>query len=221
MIPKIRHSNATFTCWKIWHTLNRSICVSKLRTHRKFSAISSVWCLKLSGKLRSQPTDDPTFKSKPSIYSDEHSTKVKSFMLDILHPLITESDNVSMQLLDIILINIVEPQKMTRKNAYNLAKDLIIKTADTLEQYIQNVSCVLITYYKSDGNWQIWLVCLQNALVLQSSVGDGQNRQGVCNHRKSLRSHLWIEYNIAENFTVRSATTWVQTKGVTGSRTTK
>lgn len=60
-------------------------------------------------------------------------------MLDVLHPLITESDNVSMQLLEIILINIVEPQKSTRKNAYNLAKELIIKTSDTLEQYIQNV----------------------------------------------------------------------------------
>lgn len=79
-------------------------------------------------------------KTNKLLYSDEHSGKVKSFMLDVLHPLITESDNVSMQLLDIILINIVEPQKQTRKNAYNLAKELIIKTADTLEQYIQNVS---------------------------------------------------------------------------------
>lgn len=72
-------------------------------------------------------------------FSDEHSGKVKSFMLDVLCPLITESDNVSSQLLDIILINIVEPQKSSKKNAYYLAKELIVKTNETMEQYIQQV----------------------------------------------------------------------------------
>ncbi len=72
--------------------------------------------------------------------SDEHSGKVKSFMLDVLYPLITEADNVSTELLDIILINIVEPNKSQRKNAYQLAKELIKKTHDTLEQYIVLVS---------------------------------------------------------------------------------
>lgn len=61
-------------------------------------------------------------------------------MLDVLCPLITESDNVSNELLDIILINIVEPNKITSKNAYCLAKDLVIKCSDTLEPYIQAVS---------------------------------------------------------------------------------
>lgn len=77
------------------------------------------------------------------VFSDEHSGKVKSFMLDVLCPLITESDNVSSQLLDIILINIVEPQKSSKKNAYNLAKELIIKTNETMEQYIQQVIITL------------------------------------------------------------------------------
>lgn len=58
-------------------------------------------------------------------------------MLDVLCPLITESDNVSTQLLDIILINIVEPNKTSRKNAYFLARDLIKRTHETMEQYIQ------------------------------------------------------------------------------------
>ncbi|XP_014241753.1 sister chromatid cohesion protein PDS5 homolog B-B isoform X2 [Cimex lectularius] len=71
------------------------------------------------------------------IVNDEHSGKVKSFMLDVLCPLITESDIVSSELLDIILINIVEPQKSQRKNAYLLAKELVVKTCDTLEPYIQ------------------------------------------------------------------------------------
>lgn len=65
---------------------------------------------------------------------------MKSFMLDVLSPLITESDNVSTELLDIILINIVEPNKSAKKNAYHLAKELITKTHETIEQYIQQVS---------------------------------------------------------------------------------
>ena len=73
------------------------------------------------------------------IVNDEHSGKVKSFMLDVLSPLITEADFVSNELLDIILINIVDPMKTQRKNAYMLAKELIIKTSITLEPYIQQV----------------------------------------------------------------------------------
>lgn len=61
-------------------------------------------------------------------------------MLDVLCPLITESDIVSNELLDIILMNIVEPNKTQKKNAYLLAKELVIKCSDTLEPYIQAVS---------------------------------------------------------------------------------
>ena len=71
------------------------------------------------------------------IVNDEHSEKVKSFMLEILVPLLSESDSISNELLDIILINIVEPNKTQRKNAYNLAKDLIKKTTDSLLMYVQ------------------------------------------------------------------------------------
>lgn len=60
-------------------------------------------------------------------------------MLDLLTPIIIESDNVSTQLLDIILIHIVEPQKTARKNAYGIAKELIVRTSSTLETYIQQV----------------------------------------------------------------------------------
>lgn len=71
------------------------------------------------------------------IVNDEHSGKVKSFMLEVLCPLITESDTVSNELLDIILMNIVEPNKTQKKNAYWLAKELVVKCGDTLEPYIQ------------------------------------------------------------------------------------
>ena len=58
-------------------------------------------------------------------------------MLDVLCPLLTEADFISNELLDIILINIVDPYKTQRKNAASLARDLIIKTSSTLEPYIQ------------------------------------------------------------------------------------
>ncbi|XP_063542691.1 sister chromatid cohesion protein PDS5 homolog A-A-like [Cydia strobilella] len=71
------------------------------------------------------------------IVNTEHSSKVKSFMLDVLCPLITESDVVSNELLNVILMNLVEPNKRERKHAYALAKELISKTSETLEPYIQ------------------------------------------------------------------------------------
>jgi sister-chromatid-cohesion protein PDS5 len=79
-------------------------------------------------------------------FSDENSEKVKSFMLDVLCPLISECDSVSNELLNIILTNIVEPVKTAKKNAYNLAKELIIKCSETLEPYIQNVRLFLTVY---------------------------------------------------------------------------
>ena len=63
-------------------------------------------------------------------------------MLDVLCPLINESDVVSNELLDCILSNILEPAKTQRKNACQLAKDLVVKCADTLEPYIQAVRVI-------------------------------------------------------------------------------
>ncbi|KAK2716297.1 sister chromatid cohesion protein PDS5 homolog B-like isoform X2 [Artemia franciscana] len=90
------------------------------------------------------------------IVNDEHSAKVKSFMLDLLHPLITESDSVSNELLDIILSNIVEPHKTQRKNAYLLAKELIVKCSDTLQPYIRSFfQSVMIVGNKDESNLYI------------------------------------------------------------------
>ena len=61
-------------------------------------------------------------------------------MIDILSPLITEADNFTIDLLDLILINIVEPNKSSNKNAYHLAEQLILKTSDSLEPIIKMVS---------------------------------------------------------------------------------
>ncbi|XP_050315656.1 sister chromatid cohesion protein PDS5 homolog B [Anthonomus grandis grandis] len=89
------------------------------------------------------------------IVNDEHSGRVKSFMLDVLCPLITESDMVGNDLLDIILMNIVEPNKTQHKNAYFLAKELVIKTSETLEPYIQAFFNQVLILGKADQNLQI------------------------------------------------------------------
>ena len=90
------------------------------------------------------------------IVNDEHSGRVKSFMLDVLCPLITESDIVSNELLNIVLLNIVEPNKTQHKNAYLLAKELVIKTSDTLEPYIQAFFNQVLILGKEDKNLQIY-----------------------------------------------------------------
>jgi len=89
------------------------------------------------------------------IVNDEHSGKVKNFMMDVLCPLITEADYVSNELLDTILQNIVDPLKTQRKNAYNLAKELVIKTSDTLEPYIQQFFNQVLILGKADTKLNI------------------------------------------------------------------
>lgn len=61
-------------------------------------------------------------------------------MIDIMSPLINEADNFTTDILDLILINVVEPKKSQSKYAYQLAEQLIIKTADSLEPIIKMVS---------------------------------------------------------------------------------
>ena len=73
------------------------------------------------------------------VHSDKHSSKVVNFMLDMMCPLITEADAVSQELLDIILKNIIEPCRSQNKHAYSLSKDLLRRTANAIEPYIQTV----------------------------------------------------------------------------------
>ncbi|CAG9792747.1 unnamed protein product [Diatraea saccharalis] len=90
------------------------------------------------------------------IVNTEHSTKVKSFMLDVLCPLITESDVVSNELLNVILMNLVEPNKRDHKHAYALAKELIVKTNETLEPYIQGFFNHVLILGKEEKNLLIF-----------------------------------------------------------------
>jgi len=89
------------------------------------------------------------------IVNDEHSGKVKNFILEVLCPLITEADYVSNELLDIVLQNICDPMKTQKKNACSLAKELILKTSDTLEPYIQQFFNQVLILGKSDAKLNI------------------------------------------------------------------
>uniref|UniRef100_A0A0A1XF21 Sister chromatid cohesion protein PDS5 homolog B-B n=2 Tax=Zeugodacus cucurbitae TaxID=28588 RepID=A0A0A1XF21_ZEUCU len=86
------------------------------------------------------------------IINDDHSTKVKNFMIDIMSPLITEADNLTTPLLDLILINIVEPQKSANIHAYQLAEQLIQKTSYALEPIIKIFFNQVLILGKIDKN---------------------------------------------------------------------
>ena len=47
-------------------------------------------------------------------FSEKHSSKVVSFILDLLCPLIQQSDSVSQELMDILLAQIIEPFKVCK-----------------------------------------------------------------------------------------------------------
>ncbi|KAI8502919.1 Sister chromatid cohesion protein PDS5 A [Branchiostoma belcheri] len=80
------------------------------------------------------------FETLFSIVHRGHSNKVRTFMLDMMSPIITEGDSVSQDLLDIILMRIIEPQKSKFPEAYELARDLIKRTSQAIEPYIQTTS---------------------------------------------------------------------------------
>lgn len=87
-----------------------------------------------------------------TIVNDNHSPKVKNFMLDMMCPLISEADTVSQELLDIILIQIIEPRKTHNKNSYALAKDILKRTSTIIEPYIQNFFSNALILGKSGGS---------------------------------------------------------------------
>lgn len=58
-------------------------------------------------------------------------------MVDLALPLIIDADQISFELLDLIMSNLIEPIKSTKEDACKVSKELILKTKDTLEPYIK------------------------------------------------------------------------------------
>ncbi|XP_033251547.1 sister chromatid cohesion protein PDS5 homolog A-like isoform X3 [Drosophila miranda] len=71
------------------------------------------------------------------IVNDQHSAKITNFFLDVLSALITEADNLSVDLLDLLLINIVKPNKSSNRCAAHITDQLLAKTGDALESPIK------------------------------------------------------------------------------------
>ena len=45
-------------------------------------------------------------------FSENHTNKIQNFMLDVMCPIIQEGDSLPQELLDTVLVNIIEPQKV-------------------------------------------------------------------------------------------------------------
>ncbi|KAJ8028379.1 Sister chromatid cohesion protein PDS5-like B-B [Holothuria leucospilota] len=73
-----------------------------------------------------------------SIVNKNHPPKVRGFMLDVMCPLISENDSVSPDLLEVILKNLVDSKKVENPFANILARDLIKRTATSIEPAMQS-----------------------------------------------------------------------------------
>lgn len=80
-----------------------------------------------------------------SIVNENHSEKVKNFMVDMLTPLILESDATSPELMEIIFTQLIEPKKSHAKHACMLAREVIKKSIKTLGPYLINYLATAVT----------------------------------------------------------------------------
>lgn len=80
-----------------------------------------------------------------SIVNENHSEKVKNFMVDMLTPLILESDATSPELMEIIFTQLIEPKKSHAKHACLLAREVIKKSIKTLSPYLVNYLATAVT----------------------------------------------------------------------------
>uniref|UniRef100_A0A4W5MHX1 PDS5 cohesin associated factor B n=1 Tax=Hucho hucho TaxID=62062 RepID=A0A4W5MHX1_9TELE len=71
-------------------------------------------------------------------FSNGHNQKVHMHMVDLMSSIVCEGDSVSQELLDTVLVNLVPAHKNLNKQAYDLAKALLKRTAQAIEPYITN-----------------------------------------------------------------------------------
>uniref|UniRef100_A0A0L8I015 Sister chromatid cohesion protein PDS5 homolog B n=1 Tax=Octopus bimaculoides TaxID=37653 RepID=A0A0L8I015_OCTBM len=81
------------------------------------------------------------YKLMFSIINEKHSAKVRTFMLDMMVPLITEADTVSQELLDTILINLIEPYKFFN-NLLMIGKTSESEVSDHLYELIYELNMI-------------------------------------------------------------------------------
>lgn len=153
---------------------------------------------------------------------NEPNPKVRSFMLDIMSPLIAEADTVSNELLDVILKHIIEPEKSQNANAYELCKQLITKTSEALSIYVKNFLCTELvqTYdraYEStstinkifDVMFELYTIAPKSVkLALPTLEGKLQSKEEN-NRMKALEMLIKI---LSEDFVTEFPMLWQQFK---------
>uniref|UniRef100_A0A8C2BCM0 PDS5 cohesin associated factor B n=1 Tax=Cyprinus carpio TaxID=7962 RepID=A0A8C2BCM0_CYPCA len=72
------------------------------------------------------------------VINNGHNQKVHMHMVDLMSSIVCEGDSVSQELLDTVLVNLVPAHKNLNKQAYDLAKALLKRTAQAIEPYITN-----------------------------------------------------------------------------------
>ncbi|OCT96788.1 hypothetical protein XELAEV_18009003mg [Xenopus laevis] len=78
------------------------------------------------------------FKTLFSVINNSHNQKVQMHMLDLMSSITMEGDGVTQEQLDSILINLISAHKNLNKQAFDLAKVLLKRTAQTIEPCIAN-----------------------------------------------------------------------------------
>uniref|UniRef100_A0A671MAP9 Sister chromatid cohesion protein PDS5 homolog B-like n=1 Tax=Sinocyclocheilus anshuiensis TaxID=1608454 RepID=A0A671MAP9_9TELE len=89
------------------------------------------------------------------VINNGHNQKVHMHMVDLMSSIVCEGDSVSQELLDTVLVNLVPAHKNLNKQAYDLAKALLKRTAQAIEPYITNVSKHDILYNDNDERLQV------------------------------------------------------------------
>ncbi|CAG2104988.1 unnamed protein product [Medioppia subpectinata] len=107
------------------------------------------------------------------IVNENHSDKVKNFMLDMLTPLIIEADTVSSKLIEIILWHIIDPKKTMNKQANWLAVQILKKTNKTMEPYLVSYFTNAITHGIDDNAGDIDGDEETSAVVYQKPAAKG------------------------------------------------
>ncbi|XP_066923364.1 sister chromatid cohesion protein PDS5 homolog B-like [Clytia hemisphaerica] len=77
------------------------------------------------------------FKLFFSLISEQHDVRVKTFMLDVMAPIIQEEDSLPSEILETILLQLVSPRKTKKPQSYQLACDLLDRCSSSIEPYMQ------------------------------------------------------------------------------------
>ncbi|XP_065058072.1 sister chromatid cohesion protein PDS5 homolog B-like isoform X1 [Rhopilema esculentum] len=104
------------------------------------------------------------FKTFLKIVNEKQNARVKGFMLDVMSSVIQDSESLSQDILDVILINLVNPVKSSRPSSYKLASNLIERCSTSLEPYLQvffNDALVLGKETESDMNKHMYDLILE------------------------------------------------------------